>query len=137
MARSEGGRSALLLGSTGLVGRHCLELLLTDPAYARVVILTRRPADRHHPRLEERRVDFDRLDIDGSCSTNDTLLLLASGASAITRVSPAGTPTITADGKTANVATNDSAKAVPRRAYGNCASRPASRWRAAPPRREP
>ncbi|MCV7279317.1 bifunctional glutamate N-acetyltransferase/amino-acid acetyltransferase ArgJ [Mycolicibacterium flavescens] len=27
---------------------------------------------------------FDRLDIDGSCSTNDTVLLLASGASAIT-----------------------------------------------------
>lgn len=27
---------------------------------------------------------FERLDIDGSCSTNDTLLLLASGASAIT-----------------------------------------------------
>ena len=27
---------------------------------------------------------FDRLDIDGSCSTNDTVLLLASGASEIT-----------------------------------------------------
>jgi glutamate N-acetyltransferase/amino-acid N-acetyltransferase len=27
---------------------------------------------------------FDRLDVDGSCSTNDTVLLLASGASAIT-----------------------------------------------------
>ncbi len=29
-------------------------------------------------------VTFDRLDVDGSCSTNDTVLLLASGASAIT-----------------------------------------------------
>jgi glutamate N-acetyltransferase/amino-acid N-acetyltransferase len=29
-------------------------------------------------------VTFDRLDIDGSCSTNDTVLLLASGASEIT-----------------------------------------------------
>ena len=27
---------------------------------------------------------FDRLDVDGSCSTNDTVLLLASGASEIT-----------------------------------------------------
>jgi glutamate N-acetyltransferase/amino-acid N-acetyltransferase len=30
------------------------------------------------------RLTFDRLDVDGSCSTNDTVLLLANGASAIT-----------------------------------------------------
>ncbi|WP_433193174.1 bifunctional glutamate N-acetyltransferase/amino-acid acetyltransferase ArgJ [Nocardia sp. CA-107356] len=30
------------------------------------------------------RLTFDRLDVDGSCSTNDTVLLLANGASAVT-----------------------------------------------------
>lgn len=54
--------SALLLGATGLVGGHVLDLLLDDPAYGRVVVLARRPADRHHPRLEQHTVDLGRLD---------------------------------------------------------------------------
>ena len=48
------GRSALLLGATGLVGGHVLELLLDDPATRRVVVLARRPSGRAHPKLEER-----------------------------------------------------------------------------------
>jgi uncharacterized protein YbjT (DUF2867 family) len=54
-------RTALLLGATGLVGGHCLELLLAKPAYARVVALGRRPLERQHPKLEQHLVDFDRL----------------------------------------------------------------------------
>jgi uncharacterized protein YbjT (DUF2867 family) len=56
------GRSALVLGATGLVGGHCLDLLLADPAYARVVAPVRRPIGRAHPRLEAPVVDFDRLE---------------------------------------------------------------------------
>jgi uncharacterized protein YbjT (DUF2867 family) len=55
------GRSALLLGPTGLVGSHCLRLLLEDPNYARVRVLVRRPLGQRHPRLETRQVDFERL----------------------------------------------------------------------------
>ena len=55
------GRSALLLGATGLVGSHCLELLLADPDYARVVVLARRPPPASGPRLRFHQVDFDRL----------------------------------------------------------------------------
>ena len=56
------GRSALLLGATGLVGSRCLARLLADPAYARVRVLGRRcPADVH-PKLECDRIDFDRLE---------------------------------------------------------------------------
>lgn len=57
----EPGRSALLLGATGLVGSHCLELLLADAVYHQVRVLTRRPVGLRHPKLDERRVDFDRL----------------------------------------------------------------------------
>jgi glutamate N-acetyltransferase/amino-acid N-acetyltransferase len=39
---------------------------------------------------------FDRLDIDGSCSTNDTVLLLASGASGVTPDPTAFTAEVTA-----------------------------------------
>jgi glutamate N-acetyltransferase/amino-acid N-acetyltransferase len=41
-------------------------------------------------------VTFDRLDIDGSCSTNDTVLLLASGASGVTPDPAAFTAEVTA-----------------------------------------
>ena len=54
-------RTALLLGATGLVGRHCLDLLLADDAYAAVTTLARRPLDRTHPKLTQHVVDFDRL----------------------------------------------------------------------------
>lgn len=58
--------TVLLAGATGLVGRHCLELLTADTAFRRVVVLTRRPlpADlpgADDPKVEERVIDFDRL----------------------------------------------------------------------------
>jgi uncharacterized protein YbjT (DUF2867 family) len=55
-------RSALLLGATGMVGGHCLDLLLADDAFSRVIVLGRRAVDRQHPRLEQHTVDFARLD---------------------------------------------------------------------------
>ncbi len=61
MTEHDGGRTALLLGATGLVGSHCLELLLADDAWTRVTVIARRPSGRTHPKLAERVVDFDRL----------------------------------------------------------------------------
>jgi len=62
-AASTSGRSALLVGATGLVGGHCLQLLSADPFYGRVVILVRRSftADLAS-KVEQHAVDFDRLD---------------------------------------------------------------------------
>ncbi|MBW3571192.1 MAG: NAD(P)H-binding protein [Gemmatimonadetes bacterium] len=53
---------ALLLGATGLVGGHVLDLLLHDPAYGRVVVLGRRPVDREHPKLQQHVADLGRLE---------------------------------------------------------------------------
>lgn len=55
------GRTALLVGGTGLVGAECLELLLAQPRYTRVRALGRRRLHRKHPKLESRKVDFERL----------------------------------------------------------------------------
>ncbi|WP_420475507.1 oxidoreductase [Noviherbaspirillum sp. ST9] len=52
----------LLAGATGLVGGLCLQRLLADPVFTRVVVLARRPVDTSHPKLEQHVVDFARLD---------------------------------------------------------------------------
>lgn len=55
-------KTALLLGATGLVGRHLLEQLLDDARYETVVALTRRPLDLQHPKLRQEIIDFDHPD---------------------------------------------------------------------------
>lgn len=59
--------SILVCGATGLVGRACLERLLADPAFARVVVLSRRPLPEAvrskdtDEKLDVHLVDFERL----------------------------------------------------------------------------
>lgn len=55
-------RSALLLGATGLVGRHTLSRLATDARWSRVVSLDRRPLAVASPTHTSHVVDFTRLD---------------------------------------------------------------------------
>jgi uncharacterized protein YbjT (DUF2867 family) len=57
------GRSVIVLGATGLVGRECLRLLLDDPGVAHVVAVVRRPlaGDLASPKLRSEVIDFDRL----------------------------------------------------------------------------
>jgi uncharacterized protein YbjT (DUF2867 family) len=61
-AETRSGRSALVLGATGLVGSHCLDILLADPRYERVLTIGRRPVDRAHPKLEQHVAELSRLD---------------------------------------------------------------------------
>ena len=51
-------RIALLAGASGLVGGHCLRLLLAEPTYGRVIALGRRALPLQHPKLEQKLVDF-------------------------------------------------------------------------------
>lgn len=70
-------RTALLLGATGLVGGHCLNRLLADDAYARVVSLGRCPLDRSHPKLIHHVIDFDRYETyNGFLSVDDVFCCL-------------------------------------------------------------
>jgi hypothetical protein len=55
-------KSALIAGSSGLVGSHCLHFLLSSPEYASVTALVRRPSGVTHPKLHEKIVDFDKLE---------------------------------------------------------------------------
>lgn len=50
----------LIVGATGLVGRHVLDFALADQRVSEVVVITRRPMAAH-PKLQVSLVDFDKL----------------------------------------------------------------------------
>ena len=54
-------RTALVAGASGLVGGHVTRLLLADPRYDRVTVLTRRELPLANKKLVQRVVDFDHL----------------------------------------------------------------------------
>ncbi|MDZ7267754.1 MAG: NAD(P)H-binding protein [candidate division KSB1 bacterium] len=60
-------KTALLLGASGLVGSHCLPLLLANDSYHRVITWVRRPLPDRHPRLQQEIVNFD--DLEGSAAS--------------------------------------------------------------------
>jgi uncharacterized protein YbjT (DUF2867 family) len=53
---------ALLVGATGLVGQHCLRLLMQDPAVGTVRVLVRRPMVVDSPKVQVCVADFERLE---------------------------------------------------------------------------
>lgn len=54
-------KTALLAGGTGLIGSQLLHLLLENPDYEKVIALSRRDL-APHPKLVQRRADFEKLD---------------------------------------------------------------------------
>lgn len=54
--------TVLLTGATGLVGRLCLKLLLADPAFEKIKVITRRPLYEEHPKLSAYITDFEKLE---------------------------------------------------------------------------
>ncbi len=55
-------KTALLAGSTGLIGKQLLQLLLNDPAYTEVKALSRKPIGVEHPKLKNIVLDLNKLD---------------------------------------------------------------------------
>jgi uncharacterized protein YbjT (DUF2867 family) len=54
-------KTALLIGATGLVGSHLLDLLLKDPRFNKVKVFTRRSTGKKDEKLEEFVIDFDNV----------------------------------------------------------------------------
>lgn len=55
-------RTALIAGATGLVGSQLLDLLLSDPYYEKVIVLTRRPVQKKSNKLVNVLADFESLE---------------------------------------------------------------------------
>jgi uncharacterized protein YbjT (DUF2867 family) len=55
-------RTAAIFGATGLVGRACLDLLLADERYVRIIAIGRREPALSHPKLVVRRAALDTVE---------------------------------------------------------------------------
>lgn len=78
-------RTAVIAGATGLVGRHCLSLLLGSRAYGEIHALVRRPLPIENSKLRQRIIDFDKLaevefpvNADAFCALGSTIRLAGS-----------------------------------------------------------
>ncbi|WP_174733613.1 NAD(P)H-binding protein [Mesobacillus harenae] len=56
------GKSALIAGSTGLVGNELLHFLLEGEEYEKVIAIVRKPLELKHPKLQEVVADYDHLE---------------------------------------------------------------------------
>ncbi len=54
------GKTAIIIGATGMVGKQVLNLLLESSAYKRVIAVTRKPIPPH-PKLKNMVIEFDHL----------------------------------------------------------------------------
>jgi uncharacterized protein YbjT (DUF2867 family) len=54
-------KTALIAGSTGLIGSQLLDLLLESDRYQKVIALTRHDLGKNHPKLVQLEIDFDKL----------------------------------------------------------------------------
>ncbi len=54
-------KTALIAGSTGLIGSQLLQMLLDSDRYSQVVALTRQDLPLQHPKLTQLKIDFSKL----------------------------------------------------------------------------
>lgn len=54
-------KTALIAGSTGLIGSQLLQMLLDSDRYSQVVALTRQNLPLQHPKLTQLKIDFSKL----------------------------------------------------------------------------
>ena len=55
-------KTALIIGSTGLIGSHLLDLLLESQEYEKIITFVKRDSGIQHPKLKQHIIDFDKPD---------------------------------------------------------------------------
>ena len=56
-------KTALIFGSTGLVGNHLISLLINDDYYSNIKIFVRGKSNIKNPKIETIKIDFKKLDL--------------------------------------------------------------------------
>ena len=67
-------KTATLIGATGLIGGHVLELLQNDPVFGKIKVLSRRPLNYSNPVIEVVVIDFsDQKSFKAAVSGSDVI----------------------------------------------------------------
>jgi uncharacterized protein YbjT (DUF2867 family) len=53
-------KTAVIIGATGLVGNHLVQLLLDDDRFFKIIVFARKPLQAQHHKLEVHIIDFDK-----------------------------------------------------------------------------
>ncbi len=69
-------RTALIAGSTGLIGGQLLELLLAGSEYSKVIALSRKPITISHPKLENIVVEANQIKDNNALKADDVFCCL-------------------------------------------------------------
>ena len=56
-------KTAIIIGATGLVGSHLLELLINDDRFDKIKVFSRRRTGQKSDKIEEVIIDFDKPEI--------------------------------------------------------------------------
>lgn len=67
------GRKAIVIGASGLIGGHLLDILLDGDAYDEVLILVRKKVDYPHKKLTQLVIDFDHIENHSLSITGDAV----------------------------------------------------------------
>ena len=67
------GKKAIVVGATGLIGGHLLEILLEAETYDEVLIFVRKKIDFTHPKLTQLVIDFDQIESHSASITGDAV----------------------------------------------------------------
>jgi uncharacterized protein YbjT (DUF2867 family) len=58
-------KTAIVIGSTGLIGTELVKQLESNPYYEKIILLNRKPSGIKHAKVEERIINFDAPDLNG------------------------------------------------------------------------
>lgn len=63
----------IVIGATGLVGSHLVQLLVKDERFTKVKVFVRRSLDNQHPKIQQHIIDFDNSESWQHLVTGDVL----------------------------------------------------------------
>jgi uncharacterized protein YbjT (DUF2867 family) len=69
----ENRQTAIVLGATGLVGKHLVRLLIEDDSFSCIKLFVRRPSGFSHPKIEDHIVNFETIPSFGNLIAGDVL----------------------------------------------------------------
>lgn len=53
-------KTAVIIGSTGLIGAQLVDLLIDSDSYQKIVLLGKRDSNKSHPKIEQHLINFDK-----------------------------------------------------------------------------